>query len=153
MEKRRDIRFVAEPPLGKLAKWLRILGFDAIYESEFVSKACYEKERVRLTKTRRAHEKNNVNYQMFITSDHYMEQVRQIINALNITPGDLRPFSRCIRCNRSILPADKDTVMGKVPDYIWESHDSFETCGQCGRIYWPGSHTQQSMDRMKRLFD
>ena len=153
VENSRDICFVAEHTLGKLAKWLRMLGFDTVYESDLSLKISYEKGRIRLTRSRRMGEKNRREGLLFIASDHYMEQLRQVIKAVEIIPDDLRPFSRCIRCNRSILPVDKDSVQGRIPDYIFETHDSFQICDQCNRIYWSGSHTQQSMDLMKQLFD
>ena len=153
MEKSHEICFVAEHTLGKLAKWLRMLGFDTVYESDLSLKISYEKGRIRLTRSRRMGEKNRREGLLFIASDHYMEQLRQVVKAVEIIPDDLRPFSRCIRCNRSILPVDKNSVQGRVPDYVWETHDSFRTCDQCGRIYWSGSHTTQSMNRMQQLFD
>ncbi|MDH3566669.1 MAG: Mut7-C RNAse domain-containing protein, partial [Desulfobacteraceae bacterium] len=69
-----------------------------------------------------------------------------------ITQKDAQPFSRCVRCNTMVQKVDKDSIRKMVPDYIWETHDAFRSCSQCGRIYWPGSHIQRSRDIIKRLF-
>ena len=149
------IRFVAENTLGKLAKWLRILGFDTICEENIKRKKAYDPKRIRLTRSKPAlqeRQKKHGELRIFIVSDHYWEQLTQVIKHLNITKDDLKPFSRCIRCNDSIQHIDKASVLGRVPDYIWETHHTFWTCRQCDKIFWPGSHQRQSMDRIQRLF-
>ena len=151
-----NICFVAENTLGKLSKWLRILGFDTIYEKRAAQPGIYEPHRIRLTRSQAVSRKRGDKYgevTIFIASDHYQEQLKEIIETLNIKKGALSPFSRCIRCNAPIQLIDKESVLGKVPDYIFETHGSFWTCRQCRRIFWPGSHHSQTMDRIKRLFE
>lgn len=89
---------------------------------------------------------------IFITSNHPFEQLREVVSALDIEKEDIRPFSRCIKCNTSIRRVEKNAVRGKVPDYIWETQDTFLTCSHCRRIYWSGSHIQRSRDIIQRLF-
>lgn len=152
MDKNEDIRFVAENTLGKLAKWLRVLGFDTVFEREPLARKNREPGRIRLTRTRRTLKKYPPDGVIFITADGYTEQVGQVIKALGLTRADIDPFSRCIRCNAPIQPIDKPSVFGQVPDYIWETHDAFRSCPQCHRVYWPGSHTQQSLARIRNFF-
>jgi uncharacterized protein with PIN domain len=152
MNTRQDIRFVAENTLGKLAKWLRILGFDTIYEREIVCKRSYDPKRIRLTRTQQIRHTPADTSVIFITSDHYLKQIKQVIKEVGISLDDIQPFSRCIRCNDSIWKVEKESVIGKVPDYIWETHDTFQTCPRCNRLYWPGSHISQSRERIERLF-
>ena len=149
---RRKFCFVAENTLGKLAKWLRILGFDTIYERTSSSAEPYDSNRIHLTRTQRVYEKRGDRSQIFIASDHYPEQLKQVVNELGITWDDVTPFTRCVRCNRPVCRVDKKVVLGKVPDYIWETQDLFCTCHRCSRIYWSGSHINQSKERIERVF-
>jgi uncharacterized protein with PIN domain len=154
MDRAKEIRFAVESTLGKLAKWLRILGFDTFYDPDISRKRFFDsgKERILITRTEEIRDKNISRELIFITSNDPLEQLCEAIEALGIDPKDIRPFSRCIRCNTPIRPVDKDSIFGKVPDFIWETHDDFQFCNGCRRIYWPGSHTRQSHDIIKRLF-
>jgi uncharacterized protein with PIN domain len=152
MGQKEDIRFVAENTLGKLAKWLRMLGFDTVYEREPLAEKRYEAGRIRLTRTRRDAKQSAPDRAIFITSDRYLEQIRQVVTALGLTPADTNPFTRCIRCNAPIESIDKSSAFGQVPDYIWETQDTFSRCPQCNRVYWPGSHTAQSLVRFRDIF-
>jgi uncharacterized protein with PIN domain len=146
--------FTAERTLGKLAKWLRILGFDTFYGPAVSEKQLInaDNRRILLTRTQRIRDANLSDECIFIASNDPFEQLREVIQALGITRKDIRPFSRCIRCNASIRRIQKDAVRKMVPDYVWETHDSFRVCVLCQRIYWPGSHTRRSLDIVERLF-
>ena len=153
MDRGNEIRFVAERTLGKLAKWLRILGFDTVYAANVTGEELINtaKNRILLTRTKRIWNMIIAKEGIFITSNYPFEQLREVILALGIEKEDIRPFSRCIRCNASIRLIEKNAVRGKVPDYIWETQNTFHTCGHCRRIYWSGSHIQRSRDIIKRL--
>jgi uncharacterized protein with PIN domain len=156
MNNESEICFAAEPTLGKLAKWLRILGFDTSYEPSFSAEKAMDsgrKNRILLTRTERVRDGKLPQEFIFITSNNSFEQLREVIDTLDIIYTDTHPFSRCIRCNTRIQPVDKDSVRGNVPDFIWQTRDIFQICGQCRRIYWPGSHTERSHDIIMRLFD
>jgi uncharacterized protein len=156
MNSKSEICFAAEPTLGKLAKWLRILGFDTSCVPGLSTKKNMDsgrKNRILLTRTERVRDGKLPQEYIFITSNNSFEQLRQVIATLGIIYTDTHPFSRCIRCNTRIQPVDKDSVRGNVPDFIWQTRDSFQICGRCRRIYWPGSHTQRSHDIIMRLFD
>jgi len=156
MNSESEICFTAESTLGKLAKWLRILGFDTSYEPGFSAEKDIDsgrKKRILLTRTERVLDCKLSQEFIFIKSNNPFEQLREVINTLGIIYTDTRLFSRCIRCNTHIEQVDKDSVQGNVPDFIWETRDIFWKCGQCGRIYWPGSHTERSHDIIMRLFD
>ncbi len=154
MDSTNEMRFAVENTLGKLAKWLRILGFDTFYKPDLSAEKLMDigTGRILLTRTARIRDRNTPPKLIFITSDNPFEQLREVIGTLGIAPKDARPFSRCVRCNTMIQKVDKDSIRKRVPDYIWETHDAFRYCSQCGRIYWPGSHTQRSRDIIKRLF-
>ena len=156
MKKAGNICFAAEATLGKLAKWLRIMGFDTVCSTNISSRAIFdaiEKNRILLTRTRRIRDFGREEKLVFIESNEPFEQLREVVRSLNILLEDLQPFSRCIRCNIPIEQIDKRYVQGLVPDHIWETHQVFQSCNGCRRIYWPGTHAERSHDVIKRLFE
>ena len=147
--------FAAEKTLGRLAKWLRILGFDTLYEPDLPAGYFGGLESSRLLLTRRAtgRQGRTGNPYVVIRTDHYWDQLGEVIQAVGMTAESIQPFSRCIRCNSAIISANKADLQGKVPDYIWETHDVFRICQRCQRIYWSGSHIERSMERIRCLFN
>lgn len=149
------VSFAAEKTLGKLSKWLRILGFDALYEPEINGGEYFDNvqaERILLTRTRKVQKKYGSSRLIFIHANDPFEQLREVIDALGLKFEDSRPFSRCIACNVPIEPAEKESIRNRVPDYVWDTQKNFQQCPRCRKIYWPGSHTQRSMGLIQRLF-
>jgi hypothetical protein len=147
--------FAAEKTLGKLAKWLRLLGFDTLYESEFAADEFIENlgnDRILLTRTQHIRTKSTISRLIFVHSDHWVEQLKQIILELGLNAAQTRPFSRCLHCNILIVTAEKEALWGRVPDYIFESHDHFLTCPKCGKVYWSGSHTERGLEMIQNFF-
>ena len=148
--------FAADRTLGKLAKWLRILGFDTTFELDVPAERFYtqlEKDRIVLTRTGTIKKQFRADRLVFITSNHLDVQLKQVIAETGICPADTRPLSRCIHCNVSIVDVSLDDVCGLIPDYIYETHNEFHKCLKCNRIFWPGSHTRRSLERIANLFD
>ena len=148
--------FAADRTLGRLAKWLRLMGFDTVYESDDSSTRFYanlDERRVLLTRTGKIRKQFAGRRLIFIEVNDVFGQLAQIVSELAITPKDIRPFSRCIACNTPVMQIAKEAAFGLVPDYIWETHDNFSQCRQCKRIFWRGSHTARSMEKIERLFD
>jgi uncharacterized protein with PIN domain len=154
MDGEKEIRFAAEMTLGKLAKWLRLLGFDTIYAANTTGEQLIDvaRGRILLTRTKRIRDMKIANHRIFIASNHPFEQLKEVVLALGIAKKDMRPFSRCVHCNASVRLLEKEDARGKVPDYIWETRDAFHTCSHCRRIYWSGSHVQRSRDLIKKIF-
>ena len=150
------ICFAADRTLGKLVKWLRILGFDTNFEINVPANqfdAHLDKNRIVLTRTRAIKKQIRTHRLIFITSNHLDMQIRQVIAEIGICPADIRPFSRCIHCNIPIVDVTPEDVYNLIPDYIYEIHHDFHKCLQCNRIFWPGSHTKRSLERIEYLFD
>ena len=146
--------FAAEKTLGRLTKWLRLLGFDTRYEPELAGKKfieTLEKDRILLTRTRRIQNQFASRRLIFVESDHLAQQLNQIFRELNLKASQTRPFSRCLQCNAPIVVVEKASILGRVPDYIFEIHDRFQKCPECDRIYWPGSHTRRSLEKIRQL--
>lgn len=150
--------FVAESTLGKLAKWLRLAGFDTRYDDSPPDwrrlRAFAEAEdRVVLSRTRRVIGRLREGQGLLIRFDAPVEQMRQVITYYHIRPGDLEPLSRCLRCNTRLRPADRAQLQNAVPDYVRQHHVRFMSCARCGNIYWPGSHSSRMADQIQRWFD
>lgn len=151
-----EVCFATDPNLGKLCKWLRILGFDARYERNFsVGRrlALAAEGRWLLTRITALKDAPLESRQIFIRANEPFEQLRQVIRETGITLADVRPFTRCIRCNRAIKGVDKTRVLGRVPDYIAQTRETFHECPGCGRFYWEGSHGNRMRRRVAALFE
>lgn len=151
-----DPCFAAEKTLGKLAKWLRILGFDTSYEPDYPNRSAWEpgdSRRIFLTRKQRLRDRTSGPNLIFIHSDHLFEQLQEIIQILALEQKDTRPFSRCLHCNATIEVVDKNLLQNAVPDYIWQTHDVFRRCRTCRKVYWPGSHTKKTLDIINDLFN
>jgi len=150
-----DFCFAADKTLGKLAKWLRILGFDTLYGPDLPAGCLGGLEPERILLTRRSFRRRSPTGPscVVIRSDQYGEQLVEVVQAVGVRADSIRPFSRCIRCNSPIIPIGKANLKGKIPDYIWETHDAFRTCPGCQRIYWAGSHVERCTERIRHLFN
>ena len=139
-----------------MARWLRLLGFDTDFEkgistSQFLNNL--KSGTILLTRTRQVCETLSASRRIiFIRSNDIEKQLRQVIDELGIGLKDIRPFSRCLECNVANILLEKEQIYGQVPDYVWENNTIFHSCPQCKRIYWPGSHTKRSLDRIEELF-
>lgn len=145
------MRLVADAMLGRLAKWLRVLGYDTHYwrgdDAGLVHLALAEKCLL-LTRDTRLHHRLPPGQSLFIESDHYDEQLRQVIGRLGWPP---RIGHRCLRCNLLLEAADKAELRGRVPEFVRLRHDKFARCPGCLRIYWEGTHFQRMTEAVRRL--
>ena len=146
-------RFLADAMLGRLAKWLRILGYDAEYfpgEDDDLLRLARREGRILLTRDTRLLHRRPLPPHLFIRSDHVMEQLRQIVAALHLNPA-APPAHRCACCNAVLEPRHKAEVVGRVPDFVWSRHEAFWECPGCRRIYWAGTHRQRMQEAIRAL--
>jgi uncharacterized protein len=149
-------RFVLDGSLGKLAKWLRILGFDALYRPgpPDATLFSYAKEnRILLTRAEKIRDENPGAPLIFIHSNNPGKQLRQVVEETDIRPSETKPFSRCVRCNVPVVAIDREKARGKVPDYVFETRPTFRQCPLCERIYWSGTHLERASGPIRRLFE
>ncbi|MCA1905572.1 MAG: Mut7-C RNAse domain-containing protein [Desulfarculus sp.] len=140
------IRLVAEPTLGRLVTWLRLLGLDTGLVPRLPPAA--PPQTVLLTRRRALAGRPGV---LFIRSDHWPEQLRQVLSELDLRPDPAARFSRCLACNELVRPLARDETVGLVPDFVRETAEGFTRCPACGKIYWPGSHGRRAEDLMAQI--
>jgi len=146
--------FIADETVGKLVKWLRILGFDTCYDPELPRRPLARNsraDRVWLTRARCHYKKTREINILRLSSDDVRQQLVEVITTLGLPVSAIAPCSRCIRCNASTRAVPRKSVFGKVPDYIWQTQAAFYQCGQCRRIYWPGSHYKRITETIAHI--
>ena len=146
----RDPRFIADAHLGRLARYLRMLGFDTLYENalpdrELVRIACSER-RVLLTRDRELLMHRDLTHAVFVRGDRPRDQLRFVVDRLDLGES-CNAFTRCMICNAPLKAVDLSSVIEEVPPAVARTQQHFRRCTTCNRIYWQGTHYQ----RMKEL--
>lgn len=146
------LRFLVDGMLGKLAKWLRLLGYDTAYDNaasdpELARRARAE-GRVLLTRDRELSARRGLRT-LLVQSEALEEQVREVQAALGPPPRP--PLSRCTVCNAALETVSPATITDRVPPYVLRTQTEFRRCPDCDRIYWPGSHFQGMRDQIRRF--
>ena len=139
--------------LGRLVKWLRIIGQDVIYGPHLTGygliRAARAENRLILTRDRGLKQKQPPPY-VFIESDHYRDQLRQVVAHCGLELGD-ELFTRCIECNTLLESRAKETLEKVVPPYVFSSQEKFFSCPTCRRVYWPATHHQRMLEELTKL--
>jgi hypothetical protein len=148
----RDLRFVADTHLGRLAAYLRMVGFDTVY-----SRDCQDKElaaissnekRILLTKDRGLLKRNAVTRGCYIRAANPREQLAEVLQRFDLL-GLIVPLQRCVHCNALLQPAQKELIADRLQPETKRHYDEFSVCPACDRIYWKGSHYR----RMRRFIE
>lgn len=139
----RDTRFIVDTHLGKLARYLRMLGFDAVYErrfenAEIIDRSLSEK-RIILTRSPEILKHNRVTHGHWVRHHEPLDQLREVLHALNLS-RQLRPFTRCMDCNGAIAEVEKASIADRIDPLILQRFSEFRQCLNCGKIYWQGTH-------------
>ena len=145
------VRFVADVHLGKLARHLRLIGFDTAYHADADDAALAEladrEGRILLTRDQGLLKRRIVAHGYFIRATHPHRQLVEVLRRFD--PLDLQPFSRCLRCNDLLREVPKSAVDSALLPRTRQHYDRFQVCSGCGRIYWQGSHWK----RLKHAID
>jgi uncharacterized protein len=152
------MKFIVDTNVGKLAKWLRMLGFDTSFftgkqDAEIISQALKD-NRILLTRDTHLMEWGVVRdgrvQALLVKSDDPDAQVLQVICELDIKEFP-KPFSLCIVCNFPMVEVTKSEIQGIVPPYVLQTQDEFTTCPICHRVFWRGTHWTAMMKRIDNL--
>jgi uncharacterized protein with PIN domain len=144
-----EMKFIADGMLGRLAKWLRVLGYDTAYfphldDDQLVHLARAE-GRLLLTRDRGLARRRGLQC-LLIGSNRLEEQLSQVLTDLALT--EAHPFSRCPVCNTPLQEVEKPGLEGRVPAHIFRTHKDFSLCPNCDRIYWPGTHWARMQEKL-----
>src|SRR6267143_2135316 len=154
LQERRITKFVADGHLGKLARNLRLLGFDVAYDALADDAALLRisscEDRALLTRDRRLLMHAVVRHGYCPRSDSPEEQTIEVLRRFDLQTL-LAPFSRCLMCNGALKRADKADVLDQLEPLTKVYYDEFRQCAACGKIYWSGSHFGRLQSRIHRI--
>lgn len=139
----RGVAFVADAHLGKLARLLRLLGFDTLhssgYRDEEIVRMSAGERRVLLTRDRELLKRGAVIHGYFVRSGDPLEQAREVVRRFDLA-GQVAPFRRCLACNGALASVRKEEVFLRIPPKVRLWREEFFLCEACGRLYWRGTH-------------
>ena len=147
--------FIADKTLGKLVKWLRILGYDTVYwrsdNLEELLRRAQEEERTLLTKDTKLYQGRRSVRALLIREDNPFLQLQEVVRYFQLPLNKGRLFSRCLTCNAPLENVTPEKVKEKVPDYIYHTHQEFSRCPSCRKVYWAGTHYGHMAKVVERL--
>ncbi|MFH1406459.1 MAG: Mut7-C RNAse domain-containing protein [Candidatus Omnitrophota bacterium] len=137
------MKFIVTKELGRLAKWLRILGYDVEYFDKDTKKGLVleslKEERIILTRDTKLPRRAGYRT-IHVHSDYFREQLKNTTKSLGISPKKDKLFSRCVVCNSELEQVEKENVKSLVPEYVYNTNEDFSRCKICKRVYWRGTH-------------
>lgn len=137
------MKFILTNELGKLARWLRIMGFDAVYfKSNNIGTLIIQALREdRIIVTRRQSKIDDLEKKtVVLKNDNLNRQLNEVINKLNLKINENEIFTRCAVCNEILVKVKKEEVKDFIPEHVYKTKNEFRQCVQCNRVYWQGSH-------------
>jgi uncharacterized protein with PIN domain len=143
-----EIRFLLDGHLGKLATYLRLLGFDTLYQNDWEDATLAEISSqdgcILLTRDRGLLKRSQVKFGYWVREKEPQSQVLEVVRRFELA-GRAQPFSRCTHCNARLEPVEKEAVLHLLKPKTKRYYDDFHQCQGCGQVYWKGSH----FDRME----
>ena len=140
--------------LGKLAKWLRVFGYDVIYLRQGADEEIEEqlKEgRIFLTRNRRAGPWQQLGEVFVVHANEPKKQLREVVQGLRLAMVNAELFSRCLSCNCLLDTVSREEIRAEVPEYIYQTQSRFLRCCDCGKVYWPGSHSKKMRQQLEEI--
>lgn len=149
-------KFIIDLNVGRLAKWLRAMGYDALFVRDIddggLVQIAQREGRIILTRDRHLLERRVVTSgqirALLLRDDHFIQQLRQVTTELGLTAAN--DFTRCIECNAPLRDVDKPLVTDRVPPYVFQTQEEFKECPHCGKVYWRGTHWRNMSQELAR---
>ncbi len=154
------MKFIVDSNVGKLAKWLRMMGYDTIFfdgsDDAYMVNTALAEDRVILTRDTQIAKRRLVTSGqlkvVLIISDDPEQQMRQVIDTLNLD-CQFRPFTICLECNQLLEERNREQVKDLVPPYVFQTQSQYVECPACHRIYWRGTHWQAMTKKLGRFIE
>jgi len=147
-----EYRFVLDAHLGRLANYLRMLGFDTLYRNDFddpeLARIANGEERILLTRDQGLLKRNLVTHGYWLRETDPRHQLVEVLQRFNLFKAS-KPFNRCLLCNGRLVSVPKASIADRIPPKAFQYYDEFYLCEECGKLYWEGSHVQ----RMRQLIE
>ena len=150
-------KFVVDVNVGRLAKWLRAMGYDALFVPDIddggLVRTAQQEGRIILTRDRQLLERRVVTLGqirvVLLRSDQYIQQLHQVMTELHLDAAN--DFSRCIECNEVLDSLDKEQVRDRVPPFVFQTQEEFKECPACHKVYWRGTHWRNMKHELARV--
>jgi uncharacterized protein len=144
-------RFAADRMLKRLARWLRLIGADVVYDdclsgAEMLRRARSE-ERPLLTRDKRLRTAPDV---LCLESQLFRDQLREVMRRYPFDPHRFA-FTRCLSCNEPLQMISREVVARRIPPFVFATHEHFALCASCNRVYWGGTHPVRALSEIKAL--
>jgi uncharacterized protein with PIN domain len=150
----RKTRFIIDINLGKLARSLRLLGFDALYSNtpnkEKIIRLSSREKRIILTRDRELLKHKTVTHGYWLRNTDPSKQLKEVIQRFDLM-ATISPFSRCMDCNGDLKYVEKKKILNLIPAQTKKYYSEFYQCHSCKKIYWPGSHYQKMLTKIEKL--
>ena len=150
----REPKFICDVHLGKLARYLRMFGFDVYYKNDWsdeeILKISLKERRAILTKDKGILKRNEVTHGYCVRSIKVEEQVKEVIKRFDLQKL-INEFSRCFECNTELRKITKEKIAGNLPPKVNQSQEDFYKCPGCRKLYWKGTHHQKMLSFVKEI--
>ena len=152
------MKFIVDANVGKLTKWLRLLGHDTVFfdgkkDAEMIAQALDE-ERTILTRDTHIMKWGIVSKgrvrALLVEADEPQLQVRQVVRELKLEMPD-HAFTVCLECNERLKAVEREDIRRRVPPYVLVTQQDFLECPKCHRVYWKGTHWRAMVEKVRRL--
>jgi len=148
------MKFLADSSLGRLSRWLRILGYDTVYwrgeaDRSFLRKAEREGRAV-LTRRKDVLARQHPGIVLFVENDRVEDQIEEVLKKLDLRPEQSKLFTLCLRCNESLKEAKPEEVRPLVPEYVFRTQREFRVCPECHGVYW---HRERALSALRRVLN
>ena len=144
-------RFAVDRMLARLARWLRLMGADVLFDPALggaeLLRAARAEGRIVVTRDKRLRTAPDV---IFLTVNLFREQLREVLARRPFDPR-AHAFTRCSECNELLQWLDRSLVARRVPPFVFASHQKFACCPRCGKIYWDATHVSRALAEIEAL--
>ena len=150
--------FILDVHLGMLARFLRMMGFDCLYQTKDpgdaqLARLAGERNGILLSRDIGLLKRGNVRYGYFLRSRDPREQLREVIRRFAIARDECRSFTRCLHCNDCLIPAAVEAVAERLPESVLHQYREFQLCNACDRIFWKGTHYLSMKAMLAELYE